>query len=508
MSEANERRDRLAKLSERLNSASMGKLPPQAPDFEEAVLGALLLDREAIYAVTEYLKPASFYLQSHQSIFEAILFLHSSASPVDMLTVSQRLREQGDLETIGGAYYLTELTSRVSSAANIEYHAQIITQKFIQRELIRECSELINAAYDDMSDPFELLSRAGRFLDTVNGEQLGQSEQTMEELAVHAIRRRDEKSSDGITGIETGLPSLDRFINGLCPNKLIIVAARPSMGKTAVICTMAAHICVEKQIPGVLFSLEMSASEIFTRIQSNVAGINGRNIIKNQFTDGELKALSTTDSRLMGGKLIVDDNPTLTSSRLRAKLAVYKRRYGIRVAFIDYLQLFTPENPRANREQQVSDFSRTCKLMSKELGIPIVLLSQLSRETEKRTTKLPQLSDLRESGAIEQDADTVIFLHRPEYYNMSEPTHFKNLDKTIDNRNLLIFLIAKQRDGEVGALPYYFEPWIMRIADHPDARQSDIDFKDERDSWNKATPHPDSNITANNEKTTNDDLPF
>lgn len=467
--------------SRRVNSninPGAGKLQPQSLDIEEAILGALMIEKNAIYEVIDLIKPEMFYSNQHQLIYKAIYALYSKRKPIDILTIRNQLSSTGELEMIGGAYYITELTNRVSGSSNIEFWCRIIMQKYLQREIIRSCTENINNAFEDTTDVFDILGQMSKFIGEAELGFIGSSEKLISDIAIEAAANRMSmpKNDNTIHGLESGITELDILLDGFKPGELIVVGARPAMGKTAVICSISKNINIDSKEPLAVFSLEMSYKQIYLRLQSNLSGISGKKIAHNDLSDEENALLDYTDGQLSNGTMIIDDASFITVSKLVSRLRMYVRKYGIKAAVIDYLGLIHGEGTKqGNREAEISFMTRSLKVAAGELGIPIILLSQLSREVEKRRPLcLPQLSDLRDSGAIEQDADKILFLWRPEYYGVTEPTVFRMYGKTIDNKNLLVYIVAKHREGELGNVPALFTPWNMRIINHPDLIEASL----------------------------------
>lgn len=401
---------------------ALGKVPPQALDLEQAVLGALMLDQNALTNAIDILKEEFFYKPEHQKIFACIYSLFSDSYPVDMLTVTQELKKRAELELVGGAYYVAQLTNRIASAANIEFHARIIAQKYIQRELIRIGNEIVSEASDETADVLELLDKFESDLLTV-GEKNFRSDYTdIKELIHQSIKEIEEvsKQEAGLSGVPSGFVELDKVTNGWQKGTLLILAARPAMGKTAFALSMARNIAVDFKKSVAFFSLEMSAVELVTRLISSESELSADKLKKGDLKSYEWDILTKKTQALAEAPLFIDDTPALTMFELRAKCRRLKQKHNISMVFLDYLQLMHGSNEyRGNREQEISQISRQLKSLSKELRIPILALSQLSRAVESRgNSKKPQLSDLRESGAIEQDADMVMFIYRPEYYKI------------------------------------------------------------------------------------------
>ncbi len=451
----------------RLNNmvSGLGKLPPQAIDLEEAVLGALMLEKDALSAVIDILKPEVFYKESHQKIFEAITVLFQKSSPVDILTVTAQMRQLGSLEMIGGAYYITELTNRVASAANIEYHARIISQKYIQRELIRISTEIIQNAYEDTSDIFDLLDHAEKNLFEIAQNNLRRDSRKMDDIMRESIETLEKLKDkvDGLTGVPSGFTDLDRMTSGWQNSDLVIIAARPAMGKTAFVLSCARNAAVKFNRPVVVFSLEMSSVQLVNRLISGETEIEQEKIRKGSLAEWEWAQLHSKIGGLTDAPLFIDDTPALNIFEFRAKCRRLKSQYDIQLIIIDYLQLMhgKGDNKSGNREQEIGSISRALKSVAKELNVPVIALSQLSRAVENRpgASKRPMLSDLRESGSIEQDADMVLFLYRPEYYGLTEDEQGRS---TVGVGEVII---AKHRNGETGTVPLKFVGKYVKFTD-------------------------------------------
>lgn len=447
-----------------------GKVPPQATDLEEAVLGAMMLERDAVTAVIDILQPKVFYKESHQKIFAAIQRLFGRSEPVDILTVTNELKNEGELEIVGGPYYITMLTSRIASAANVEYHARIVLQKHIQRELISISSEIIKDAFEDTTDVFDLLDKAESNLFSVSESNLRRSVEDMQSLVKQA---RDEiiaaKDSDThLRGVPTGFTDIDRITNGFQKSDLIILAARPSMGKTALALSMARNMAIDFNKPVAFFSLEMSAVQLVTRLISSESELRSDKLKRGDLAPHEWEQLDSKIQRLIEAKLFIDDTPALTIFELRAKCRRLKQQHDIQMVFVDYLQLMAGGgDSRGNREQEISQISRSLKALAKELNIPVLALSQLSRAVENRpgTSKRPILSDLRESGAIEQDADIVQFIYRPEYYKIDE------FEDGTSTHRIAELIIAKHRNGSVGDVRLKFIDTFAKFEDYTQSNQ-------------------------------------
>ncbi|RCT55015.1 replicative DNA helicase [Winogradskyella sp. KYW1333] len=405
-------------------SLEKGKIPPQAIDLEEVVLGAMMIDKKGVDEVIDILSPDAFYKDAHKYIFEAIFRLFENSEPVDLLTVSSQLKKDEKLDLVGGDFYLISLTQRVSSSAHIEFHARIILQKYIQRSLIKISSEIIEEAYDETKDVFDLLDNAEAKLYEVTQGNVKKSTETAQSLVIQAKKKIEEISNkEGLSGIPSGFDKLDKLTSGWQPSDLVIIAARPGMGKTALTLTMARNIAVNSNIPVAFFSLEMSSVQLITRLISSETGLSSEKLRTGKLEKHEWEQLNVKVKTLEKAPLFIDDTPSLSIFDLRAKARRLASQYGIKMIIIDYLQLMTAGGSQkgGNREQEISTISRNLKALAKELDVPVIALSQLSRAVETRGgSKRPLLSDLRESGAIEQDADIVSFIYRPEYYKIDE----------------------------------------------------------------------------------------
>ena len=431
---------------------SDGKIPPQALDLEEAVLGAMLIDEKGVNEVIDILSPEVFYKKSHQLIFESIQRLFRESEPIDLLTVSADLKKNKNFEVIGGDFYLIGLSQKVSSSAHIEYHSRIIQQKFIQRKLITISNEIISKSYNESTDVIDLLDEAESKLYDIAQNNIKGSSETAQNLVIQAKNRIEEISKqEGLSGISTGFEKLDRLTSGWQPSDLIIVAARPGMGKTALALSMARNVSVQKKIPVAFFSLEMSSVQLITRLISSETGLSSDKLRTGKLADHEWQQLNIKVSDLESAPLYIDDSAALTIFELRAKARRLASSHGIKLIIIDYLQLMNlgSSNKAGNREQEISTISRNLKALAKELNIPVIALSQLSRAVETRGgTKRPILSDLRESGAIEQDADIVSFLYRPEYYGITEWDD----DMKTPSEGQGEFIVAKHRNGALDSI--------------------------------------------------------
>lgn len=450
-----------------------GKLPPQAVDLEEAVLGALMLEKDALSAVIDILKPDCFYKDAHRLIFEVIHELFHKNQPIDILTVSQALKKNGNLEIVGGSFYISQLTSRIASAANIEYHARIILQKHIQRELIRISGETIRDAYEDSKDVLEMLDKAESNLFEIAEGNIRRNYEDMTSLVSKAMKEIEiaANQKEGVTGVPSGFTELDRVTAGWQKSDLIIIAARPGMGKTAFVLSVARNAAVKYGNPIAFFSLEMSSVQLVNRLISSETGITSDKIRKGRLESYEWEQLNSKIKPLLDAPLYIDDTPALSVFELRAKCRRLVAEKKVSMIIIDYLQLMVAggDSKIGNREQEISTISRSLKAIAKELSVPIIALSQLSRAVETRgSSKKPQLSDLRESGAIEQDADMVLFIYRPEYYELDQD---ENGNST---KGIAEISVAKNRNGATTSVNLKFIGSLTRFED-----LDSYDFKDE-----------------------------
>jgi replicative DNA helicase len=430
-----------------------GKIPPQALELEEAVLGALLQDKECMMDIAEFLKPEAFYHEAHKMIFQAIQKLYIDSEPIDILTVSSALRDMGQLEMVGGNYYIVNLTHGVISGANIEKHARIIQEKFIRRELIRSSSEIISGAYTDEQDIFDLISKSSLEKDNFMQSITMRKEVTNEDLFKETLTQIDnaQHSNTGLTGVPSGFKRVDEVIGGWQKTDLIIIAARPGMGKTSFVLQNALNASIDHNIPGAFFSLEMSNIQLMKKQIAIVADIPLAKFRKNDLQPWDFQAINQITPKITNAPIHWDDTPGMNIVELCAKARRLKARHGIQYIIIDYMQLITGN--ANNREQEIGQISRSLKGLAKELEIPVIALSQLSRAVESRAgnNKRPMLSDLRESGSIEQDADIVIFIYRPEYYGIEED------EEGNSTAGIAEILIAKHRNGETDGIALNFK---------------------------------------------------
>ncbi len=441
------------------NELLYGRVMPQSIKLEEAVLGALLVDRDGLPSVIEILKPESFYKDAHNEIYAVMLDLFEKSQPIDLLTVHETLKKAKKLDKIGGVNYLIELTNKVASAANVEYHARIIAQKYIQRELIRVSTVTIKDSYEDEKDVFELLDEAEQQLYEITDTNLNTGYEKLSALAVKARKEIEaiSQKDEAITGVPTGFDDLDKLTSGWQKSDLIILAARPGMGKTAFVLSLALNAAMSGR--GVaIFSLEMANLQLVQRLISSEADIDSRKLRNGQLSQDEWLRLNASIDKMADTPIYIDDTPGINVFELRAKCRRLKQNHQIEMIVIDYLQLMTgaPNSKKGNREQEISSISRALKGLAKELNVPVIALSQLSRSVETRGgSKRPVLSDLRESGAIEQDADIVSFIYRPGYYEMEEDADVP--------QDLAEIIIAKHRNGSLDTVNLRFVPQFVRF---------------------------------------------
>ena len=449
-----------------------GKIPPQATDIEESVLGALLLDQNAITNAIDILRPEYFYEPNHELIYRAVTALFRDGNPVDLLSVADQLKKDGEFEKVGGLNKLVSLTNRITSAAHIEYHVRILSEKYIQRELIRVSTETLHDSYDDTIDVLGLLDKTETKFLEINDSSFKSDFHSMDILLANTLKEieANQNSQDDSMGVVTGFNDLDARTGGFQKGTLLILAARPAMGKTALALTMARNMAVDFHKPVAIFSLEMTATELMSRLIAAESGIEAKKFkLKGELQDWEKEQLRKKTNALAHAPMYIDDNPGLTIFELRAKCRRLKQKYDIQMIFIDYLQLMSGGEMiknGGNREQEISYISRQLKALSKEIGVPIMALSQLSRAVETRGgSKRPQLSDLRESGAIEQDADMVMFVYRPSYYGI-------DVENGMSTEGLAKLIIAKHRSGEPGDVNLRFVEKFVRFENMHDSFQT------------------------------------
>ncbi len=469
----NTSRRKPARNSEQDQLIQLGRLQPQAVELEKAVIGACIIEQDAFASVTDFLKPQSFYESKHQVIFQAIQSLAAANAPIDVLTVVEQLQKNGDLENAGGAAYIAELSRSMLSAAHLEFHARIVAQKALARDLISYTSNIQKLAFDDGQDIQELMQKAEGQLFELSKSNLKKDFTQIDPVINEAydLLRKAAARTDGLSGIPSGFDKLDAMTSGWQNSDLIIIAARPAMGKTAFVLSMARNMAVDRKIPLAMFSLEMSNVQLVNRLLVNVCEIPGEKIKSGQLANYEWSQLDLKMRELFGAPFYVDDTPSPSVLELRTKARRLVRDYGVKMIIIDYLQLMNASGMSYNsRQEEVSTISRSLKGLAKELNIPIIALSQLNRSVEQRSSgnpespdsKRPQLSDLRESGAIEQDADMVCFIHRPEYYKIPKDNHGN------DTKGIAEIIIAKHRNGAVGDVRLRFRSEYARFVNIED----------------------------------------
>lgn len=450
--------------NEDLNRLMFGRVMPQALDLEEVVLGAAMLDKEAFSTIVEKLQPSTFYLQGHQEIYQVMMDLFASSRPIDILTVHEELKKRGKLEMIGGVNYLMDITNKVGSAANIEYHAHIILQKYIQRELITVSTTTINDAFADTKDVLEMLDAAEQSLFDITDKNLNTGFQKISAVAAEVQKSIEllSQREDGLTGVTTGFKELDKITNGWQSSDMIIIAARPGMGKTAFTLSLAAN-AAEEGTGVAIFSLEMANAQLVQRLISMDSMIPASKLREARLNADQWPLLANSVEKMSTMPIFIDDTPAINIFELRAKCRRLKQQHNIGLVVIDYLQLMSAgdSSKRGNREQEISSISRALKGMAKELDLPVIALSQLSRAVETRGgDKKPQLSDLRESGAIEQDADIVTFIYRPDYYDLADGMEISD--------NTAEIIISKHRNGSLGSVNLQFLKENVKFVDNDD----------------------------------------
>lgn len=444
-----------------------GHIQPQAIDIEKVVLGALMIDKDAFSMISDIMKPGTFYDPRHQKIYDAIQALNMDERPVDVLTVTEELRRRGTLDDVGGPAYILELSSHVASSAHIEYHAHVLAQKYLARQLISFASMVETKAFDDTVDVDDLMQEAEGSLFELSQKNMRQDYTHIDPVVHQAIEilQKAAATSGGLTGIPTGYPKLDDLTAGWQASDLIIIAGRPAMGKTAFALSLAKNIAVDNAIPVAFFSLEMNNVQLVNRLICNVCEIEGKKIMNGQLDDEQWKRLDRNVRRLERAPIYIDDTPGMSIFELRTKARRLVREKKVRIIMVDYMQLMNASGAKfASRQEEVSTISRSLKGLAKELDIPIIALSQLNRTMASREGiegKRPQLSDLRESGAIEQDADMVLFVHRPEYY------HLYDDGKGNDMHGMAQIIIAKHRKGATGDVLLRFRGEFTRF-ENPD----------------------------------------
>lgn len=425
----------------------LGRNPPQNISAEQAALGSMLLQEDAILHGVDILRPEDFYKKSHQIIFKCILELFEKSRGVDLVTLTEELNRINLLEEIGGVTYLTNLINSVPTAANIEYYIKIIEEKSILRNLINSATKIISMGYEEKEDAKILLDKAEHLIFEVSERNLGQSFVPIKELITDSYEKIEDlyHREEFITGVPSGFDEFDEITTGFQPSEFIVIAGRPGMGKTAFCMSIAQYASISKNIPVAIFSLEMSKSQLVQRMLCSEARIDAQNLRKGRLVEKDWAPLSMAAGRLASANIFIDDTAGITCLEIKAKARRLKAQYNLGLVIIDYLQLISSSGRTENRQQEISEISRSLKGLARELNVPVIAVSQLSRAVEQRIERRPRLSDLRESGAIEQDADLVVFIYREEYYK----------PKT-EKKGIAEVIISKQRNGPTGKVELTF----------------------------------------------------
>lgn len=436
----------------------LDRVPPQSIEAEQSVLGAMMIEKEAISQVVEMLKPEDFYRESHRLVFQAITSLFNRNEAVDIITVTEELRKQDKLEGAGGIAYVTSLANSMPTAANVLYHARIVEEKALLRNLITTATHIAGLGYDANEEVEQILDQAEKMMLGVASRKVGAGFSPIKEIVSKAMEKIEQlyQSKGGITGISTGFKDLDRLTSGLQPSDLILVAARPSMGKTAFTLNIAQHVAVREKRAVAFFSLEMSKEQLVQRMICAEAAIDASKLRVGDLADSDWPKLINACNRLYEAPLFIDDTAGITATEMRSKARRLKTEHNLQLIIIDYLQLMQGSGSKGgeNRQQEISEISRSLKALARELHVPVIALSQLSRSVESRQVKKPMLSDLRESGSLEQDADIVSFLYREDYYNPET-----------ENKNITEVIIAKHRNGPVDTVKLFFHKQFTKFAD-------------------------------------------
>lgn len=433
------------------SNIELGKIPPQATDFEEAVLGAMLIEPKSYYLVSTILCPESFYREEHVKVFSAIEDLSAKHQVIDMLTVTDELRRKGELEEVGGIAYISHLTMHVASSAHIEAHARVVQQKYIARRLIQLATEILQSSYDEGVDISRIIEFIHVELNGIVRNNISKIGRKFDKIGADVLRELSElaKSKQEFNGITSGFSRIDRHTSGWQDGDLILIAARPSMGKTYMALTFARNAFAIQKKRVLIFSLEMTDKQIYQRELSNETGIENARLRKADFTDKDWESIDNAQAKFENYEILIDDTPALTIMDFKAKCLMYQLDFEFDLIVIDYIQLMRSPQYSHDKNREIGDISGNLKAMAKELSVPIIALSQLSRKVEDRSSKRPQLSDLRDSGQLEQDADIVAFIHRPEYYEI------KQTEDGSDTKNLIEFILAKHRNGATGTIKLY-----------------------------------------------------
>ena len=456
------------KKSDDLTDAQLvsgSRVPPQAVDVERSVLGAMLIDSEAVGKAIESIDERAFYREAHRKIFLAMVALYEQNEPIDVITLTEELKRRNDLDEVGGSYYLAELAAVVPSAANIEYHLKIIRDKAMLRQMISVCTGIIKAAYDEEDEAEKILDRAETDILSISQASRQKSYQWVKPIileTLHELEKLHATSREGVTGVPSGYRDLDNILAGFQKSDLIVLAGRPSMGKTAFALNIARNAAVEHDIPVGFFSLEMSNYQLVQRLLCAEAEVDSQRLRTGQLHETEWPKLSRRIGRLVEAPIYIDDTPAMDVLKLRARARRMAAERNVGLIIVDYMQLMEGPKGMESRQQEISYISRSLKTLAKELQIPIIALSQLSRAVESRTDRRPTLADLRESGAIEQDADVVMFVYRPEVYKIP---NFDDEEKT-PTENMVEIIIGKHRNGPIGSVKLVFRKNIGRFENY------------------------------------------
>lgn len=434
------------------------RIPPQSLEAEQAVLGGMMIEREAISKVAEFLRPEDFYREAHRLIFGAMQELFNKNEPVDLVTVTEFLRKADKLESAGGIAYITSLANSVPTAANITYHGKIVEEKSLLRQLINSATNIAGMGYEASEEVANILDKAEKMILEVSGRKIGGDFTPIKSIIFDAFGKIEQlyASKGGITGLASGFKDLDRLTSGLQASDLILIAARPSMGKTAFTLNIATNVAVREQKAVAFFSLEMSKEQLVQRMLCSEASIDSQRLRIGELEDRDWSKLISAADRLSSAPIFIDDTPGITVMEMRSKARRLKIEHDLKLIIIDYLQLMQGSGGKGgeNRQQEISEISRSLKALAREINVPVIALSQLSRSVESRQVKKPMLSDLRESGSLEQDADIVAFLYREDYYNPDT-----------ENKNITEVIIAKHRNGPVDTVQLFFHKQFTKFID-------------------------------------------
>jgi replicative DNA helicase len=441
---------------------SLSRMPPHNMEAEQSVLGCMLLDKESVATATDFLKAEDFYAEAHKEIFESMLDIYDHGDPVDLVTVTEQLRQRGTLEAVGGVAYISDLSMVVPSTANIRYYVSIVEEKSILRRLISVCNEIIKQSYEAREELDLIIDHAEKSIFQITQRNTSSDFEPIKTVLLETYARIEEmsKNKGRIIGIPTGFTDFDQKTSGLQPSDFILVAARPSMGKTSFVLNIAQHAALHENVPVAIFSLEMSREQLVQRMLSSEANVELQKIRTGDLDEREWIKLVEAAGPLSQAPIYIDDTPGISAMEIRSKARRLKMEKGLGIIIIDYLQLMTGRGRVENRQQEISEISRSLKALARELSVPVVTLSQLSRAPEARTDHRPMLSDLRESGAIEQDADVVVFIYRDEYYNPDT-----------EKKNIAELIISKQRNGPTGTVELVWLGQFTKFANYDKTHQ-------------------------------------